>query len=310
MLGGAAGQLLGERLGELHEAGAGVGLGGQFEHVGLRDRGRRPGRMAPAAWSRAQSAMTPTSTGTPLVTMSKTAERACARSTTSRSFSGGASPCDLEAHADLAEAVAHLVGEAERAADVHVALERRLDGGQAHLARGRDVDQRGGQAGRQRVQQGLGRVRAGVAAEQDRRLAGVERERVRARRVLLAGAVEGLDRRAVVRAVDPAVLGAELEDAERGVGLDRVERAVHLLAVDAVADAVEDRGHADLLGRGLDDSGDAPVGGPDVDAGERGRGRGRDEEREHQVVRSVGFATVRWSRRSDESAGRAGHPQP
>ena len=32
VLGGAARQLLGEPLGELHEAGAGVGMGGQFEH--------------------------------------------------------------------------------------------------------------------------------------------------------------------------------------------------------------------------------------------------------------------------------------
>ena len=162
--------------------------------------------------------------------MSKTAERACARSTTSRSFSSGASPLTLKRHADAREAVADLVGEAERAADVHVALERRLDLGQAHLARRRDVDERRRQARGQRVQQVLGRVRAGVGAEQDGRLAGVDRERLGARGVLLAGAVEALDRRAVVGAVDPAVAGAELE-ARRASGsaLIGVERAVHLL---------------------------------------------------------------------------------
>ena len=67
---------------------------------------------------------------------------------------------------------------AERAAHVHVAVERRLDLGQPHLARGGDVDDRRRQAGRERVQQVLGRVGAGVGAEQDRRLAGVELERL------------------------------------------------------------------------------------------------------------------------------------
>ena len=125
--------------------------------------------------------MTPTSTGTPWLTMSKTAERAWARSTTSRSFSAGASPLTLKRHPDALEPVAHLVGDPEAAAHVHVALERRLDLGQAHLARRCDVDQRRGQARREGVQQGLGRVGAGVDAEQDGRLAGVEGERLRAR---------------------------------------------------------------------------------------------------------------------------------
>ena len=77
-----------------------------------------------------------------------------------------------------------------RAADVHVALERRLDLGQPHLARGGDVHERRRQAGGERVQQVLGRVRAGVGAEQDRGLAGVDGERLGARAVLLPGAVE------------------------------------------------------------------------------------------------------------------------
>ena len=52
-------------------------------------RARRPGSPGAAV---AGHASTPTCTGTPFVTMSKTAERAFARSTSSRSFSGGASP--------------------------------------------------------------------------------------------------------------------------------------------------------------------------------------------------------------------------
>ena len=150
---------------------------------------------------------------------------------------------DLEAHLDAREAVAHLVGETERAADVHVALEGRLDLGQAHLARRRHVDERRCQARGQRVQQGLGRVGAGVDAEQDGRLAGIDGEGLGARGVLLPGAVEALDRGAIVGAVDPVVLDAELKAAERGVGLDGVQRSVHLLGVDAIAGAVEDLGH-------------------------------------------------------------------
>src|SRR6185437_14827628 len=91
------------------------------------------------------------------------------------------------------------------------------------------------QAGGQRVKQRLGGVGAVVVAEQDGRLAGVDHERLTAGAVLLARAVEALDRAAVVGAVDPAIADAELEAAETGVVLDRVERPVHLLGVDAVA---------------------------------------------------------------------------
>src|SRR3954447_26957486 len=48
---------------------------------------------------------------------------------------------DGEAHADVGEAVAVVVVDAETAADVHLALESRFDLGQAHAAGGRDVDQ-------------------------------------------------------------------------------------------------------------------------------------------------------------------------
>ena len=176
--------------------------------------------------------------------MSKTAERAWARSTTSRSFSAGRVALDLEGHADAREAVAHLVGEAERAADVHVALERRLDLGQAHLARGRDVDQRRRQARRERVQQRLGRVGAGVDAEQDGRLAGVDGERLRrarcppARRRRSPGSSSGCARR-------------RSSGCGRGTGRGRATGSALMASsvpyiccgVDAVADAVEDLGH-------------------------------------------------------------------
>jgi hypothetical protein len=129
-----------------------------------------------------------TVTGTPWETMSKTAERCCARSTSRRIVSDGASPRTREADPDGLVAVPHLVGEPEGAAEVDVALDRGLDLGQPHAPCGRDVDQRGRQARGERVQDLLGRVRAGVGAEQDRRLAGVQHERLGARGVLPAAA--------------------------------------------------------------------------------------------------------------------------
>ena len=128
---------------------------------------------------------------------------------------------DAEGHADALEAVARLVVDAQRAAHVHVALERRLDRREPHLARRGDVDDRRRQARGQRVQQVLGRVRAGVGAEQDRRLARVELERLAAAGVLAAGGVEALDRRAVVGAVDPAVVARNWNCASSGCALIR-----------------------------------------------------------------------------------------
>ncbi len=93
------------------------------------------------------------------------------------------------------------------------------------------------------MEQVLGRVRPGVLADQDRRLAGVQHELLRPRRVLGVGGVEVADRGAVVRPVDPAVPRPELEPGEGGVGLDRVERAEQLGGVDAVADRLGDGAH-------------------------------------------------------------------
>jgi hypothetical protein len=95
------------------------------------------------------------------------------------------------------------------------------------------------------VQQVLGRVGAGVGAEQDRRLAGVDHERLAAAGVLAARGIEALDRRAVVGAVDPAVGGAELELRQLRLRRDQVQRGEHLLRVHAVADRVRDCGHVE-----------------------------------------------------------------
>ena len=83
---------------------------------------------------------------------------------------------DLERDADPLEAVAHVVRQAERAAHVHVAFEAGLHSRQAHATRRGHVHQRRRQAGRERVEQRLGRIGAGVGAQQNRRLARVDGE--------------------------------------------------------------------------------------------------------------------------------------
>jgi hypothetical protein len=98
------------------------------------------------------------------------------------------------------------------------------------------------------VQQILGGVGAGVGAEQDRRLARVEGEPVRAAGVLCARGVEVLDRGAVVRSAEPAVAGAELELRDLGLRLDRVQGGEQRRGVHAVSHGLGDgRGHVVLL---------------------------------------------------------------
>src|SRR5215207_2241865 len=156
---------------------------------------------------------------------------------------GGRVAGDAERDADALEAVARLIVDAERAAHVHVAGQRRLDRRELHLARRGDVDDRGCQARGQRVQQVLGGVWPGVGAEQDRRLARVELECLAAAGVLAAGGIEALDRRAVVGSVDPAVAGAELELRQLRSCLDQIQRREHLLGIHAVADRACHCGH-------------------------------------------------------------------
>ena len=150
---------------------------------------------------------------------------------------------DPEGHADVLEPVAGLVVDAECTAHVHVAGERRLNRRELHLARRGYVHDRGGQTCRERVQQVLRRVRAGVGAEQNGRLARVDLEALAAARVLAARRVEVLDRRAVVRTAEPAVGGTELELRQLRLLLDQIERGEHPSGVDAIADRVGGDGH-------------------------------------------------------------------
>ena len=139
-----------------------------------------------------------------------------------------------------AEHLLHALAADLTTAIVYVAAARRVDLGvdrlELHAARRGDVDDCGGQVGGERVQEVLGGRRAGVGAEQHRRRAGVELERLVARGVLRADGVEAADRRAVVRAVDPAVVGAEPEVPELRPGSEEIERGEQLMRVHAVAD--------------------------------------------------------------------------
>jgi hypothetical protein len=93
------------------------------------------------------------------------------------------------------------------------------------------------------MQQILNRVGARVAAEQDRRLARVELERLGARRVLTARGEKRPDRRAVVRPADPAVASTELELRQLRLRLDQIQRGEHLLGINAVAKRVSHCAH-------------------------------------------------------------------
>jgi hypothetical protein len=86
---------------------------------------------------------------------------------------------------------------------------------------------------------------ARVLAKQDGRLVGVDGERLGAGGVFLAGAVEALDRRAAVAAVDPVITRPKLKPRQRGFGGDVVDRCGEAVEVDAVDDAGD--GHGALL---------------------------------------------------------------
>ena len=140
---------------------------------------------------------------------------------------------DGEGDANALVAVADLSREAEDAAQVHVAFDRGLDLGERHAARGGDVGDAADDAGAEAVEQVLDRRRRVVVADQDRRVIGVNREGPLVG-VLAAGAAEGLDRPLAVRALQPAVRGAELELRERRVLLDDVDGGEQVRNVDAV----------------------------------------------------------------------------
>ena len=141
---------------------------------------------------------------------------------------------DVHLHADRAVARGHRIVRCEQPLQVDIALEPGRDRFDADAARGGVQHGRRGHASRQRVQQEFHRIRALVVAEQHRRLAVGELERPAARTVLGTGAVEALDRRAVLAAVDPAVPGPELELRERRVGLQRLHRRHHRIEVEPV----------------------------------------------------------------------------
>jgi hypothetical protein len=92
------------------------------------------------------------------------------------------------------------------------------------------------------AQQELDRGGGVVLADEDRRVVGVERERLLMCH-LLHGAEEAVDRRLVVRAVDPLVRGAELELGDVVVALHGVDRGEQGRGVDTVAGLVLDGGH-------------------------------------------------------------------
>src|SRR4051794_8594412 len=176
---------------------------------------------------------------------------------------------DVEADVDGREAVAHLVVEAEAALHVEVAVDGRGHLGERHPASGGDVDQARRQAGGERRQQDLGRVRPGVGAAEDRRLPGVDDERLGPGGVLLQGAVERLHVVPVVRAAEPGVAGAELEPGKLRLCLDGVERAEELVGVDSVADRLERLCHwkaFPVVDRHQSDSGREPFGSSRVTA--------------------------------------------
>src|SRR4051794_17676433 len=152
---------------------------------------------------------------------------------------------DLEGDTDLLEAGARGLVEPEEAAQVDVALDRGLQAFEHDSAGGRVIDDRARQARGEGLEQVFARVGSVVLAEEHRRPVGVEDERLHARGVLLAGAVEALDGGAVVAAVDPVVAGTELEARQGGVGADVLDRAGEAVEVDSV-EAVGDL-HGELL---------------------------------------------------------------
>src|SRR4029079_15336649 len=148
----------------------------------------------------------------------------------------------LEAHLDLLVAVADLIGQAEDAEQVDVALDSGLELGEVDAARRSDVGQARSEARRQGVQHEFDRRRRVIGAHENGRMIGVERPRLPVGH-LLHRPVETVDGRLVVRAADPPVGGAELELGDLRRRLHRVERGEERCRVDAVACWVLDRGH-------------------------------------------------------------------
>src|SRR5262249_22739441 len=142
----------------------------------------------------------------------------------------------LEGDPDLLEAGPYGLVEAEEALQVRVALDRAFQAFEHDPAGGGVVDDRAGQAGGEGLKEVFARIGAPGLAAEDRRLVRIQDKRLRAARVLVAGAVEPFDRGAVVAAVDPLVASPELKLRERRLGGDVLDRPCETIDVDAVDD--------------------------------------------------------------------------
>ena len=120
----------------------------------------------------AQATSTVTFVG--LVRASNTAERFCDWATSASISCLRGVRVDLERHLDVVEAVADVAVGAEDAADVVVALDRRLDRAQLDAAVLRDRRHAGGQAARQADEEVLDRRDAVVLGREDLGVVGVE----------------------------------------------------------------------------------------------------------------------------------------
>src|SRR6185437_10064617 len=135
---------------------------------------------------------------------------------------------------DVLETVPDAGIQPENSIEVDVTGDPGPDLGQPDAPGRGDVDQAGGEAGGQGVQEVLDRGRAVVLADEHGRMVRFDREGAFVG-ALLPDAEEAVDGTAVVSAGQPFVLGAELEARSRWRGLHRVEggeqgRGVHAVA--------------------------------------------------------------------------------
>ena len=136
-------------------------------------------------------------------------------------------------HPDGAEAVAHILVDAEDAEEVHVGLERRLDRVQLDAAALRNGGDARREAARQAGEHDLDRRRRVVLGGEHLRVIGVDGEGLAAR-LLRPQPEEGADGRAAVRAVQPLAAGAPLELGGLGGLLSASRAPSRAVDVDAI----------------------------------------------------------------------------
>jgi hypothetical protein len=90
------------------------------------------------------------------------------------------------------------------------------------------------------MQHVLYRIRSLILAEEHRRFVRIEQERLRADRILLPRAVEALNGRSIVAAVDPAIVRTESERGQTWVLLYCLDGCPHPIHIDTVDDSVHD----------------------------------------------------------------------